>query len=220
MLKLGNKNARRILLIIISGFLILTILVWVFPSSWIDHEFSEEVQEYHNSVLDFIMKAISWFGLTYQSVISVVLSAAILYIAKKRKTAYFCLATLLVALITYLIKVLVNRPRPGKDLVRVIIEVQHQSFPSGHVSFYIAFFGFIAFILYHHKWLNHTLRSIIICFCMFLILTIPISRIYLGAHWFSDVLGGFLLGTAYLWILILIYLRVIKRDSLNKVKRS
>ena len=202
-----NKNARQILGVIVLGFIILTILVLLFPSSWLDLEFSEEVQEYHNSILDFTMKAISWFGLMYSSIIIVLGSALLLFLAKKQRAAFFCVSTLFIGLITYVIKVLINRPRPGKDLVRIIVDVQHQSFPSGHVSFYIVFFGFIAFLLHHHKWLNNTLRSMIIYFCLFLILAIPVSRIYLGAHWFTDVLGGFLLGTAFLGILILGYLR-------------
>jgi membrane-associated phospholipid phosphatase len=202
-----NRNARKIFGVIILGFIVLTVLVLVFPSSWIDHEFSIEVQENHNKVLDFSMKAISWFGLMYSSIITVTLTSIIFFIAKQRRAAYFCFSTLLVGLITYLLKVLVNRPRPGKEIVRVIVDAQHQSFPSGHVSFYIAFFGFVAFVLYHHKWLSKSLRIIIISFCVFMILTVPISRIYLGAHWFTDVLGGFLLGIVFLWVHLYLYLK-------------
>ncbi|MET4082615.1 membrane-associated phospholipid phosphatase [Pedobacter sp. UYP30] len=202
-----HKNARPIFAVIVIGFLALTILVLVFPSSWVDLEFSEEIQEHHNHFLDFLMKAISWFGLMYSSIITVTVSAIILFVAKKRRAAFFSFSTLLIGLIIYLIKILVNRPRPGKGIVRVIVDAQHQSFPSGHVAFYIAFFGFVAFILHHHKWLTKTFRYLIICFCCFLILTIPISRVYLGVHWFTDILGGFLLGVLFLWIHIILYLK-------------
>lgn len=202
-----NKNVWQIFAVTIVGFSALTALVLIFPHSPVDLEFSEEIQEHHNPLLDFLMTAISWFGLMYSSVITVTVSAIILYLAKKRRATYFCFATLLIGLITYLIKVLVNRPRPGKELVRVITDAKHQSFPSGHVAFYIAFFGFIAFILHYHKWLTKIARNIIVYFCIFMILTVPISRIYLGAHWFTDVLGGFLLGLIFLWIHIRLYLK-------------
>ncbi len=211
-----NKNARQILGVIVFGFVILTILVLLFPSSWVDLEFSEEVQEHHNSVLDITMKAISWFGTMYCSIIIVLGSAILLFITKKQRAAYFCFSTLFVGIITYLIKVLINRPRPNKDMVRIMVDVQHQSFPSGHVSFYIVFFGFIAFILHHHKWLTKIVRNIIIYLCLLLILTIPFSRIYLGAHWFTDVLGGFLLGTAFLGILIWLYLKNQNKANLTQ----
>jgi undecaprenyl-diphosphatase len=109
--------------------------------------------------------------------------------------------------VNYTIKILINRSRPSHDLVRVIVDVQHQSFPSGHVSFYILFFGFIAFLFYHKKWLAPRFRYTIITCCVGLILTVPISRIYLGAHWFTDVLGGFLLGNICLGCLLLLYLK-------------
>lgn len=206
-MKFLSKNANKILAIIIIGFLALTAFILIFPSSRMDLEFSEEVQEHHNSILDFLMKAVSWFGLMYSSVITVTISATVFFLARKRRAAYFCFSTLLIGLITYSIKVLVNRPRPGKDIVRVIVDAKHQSFPSGHVAFYLVFFGFIAFVLHHHKWLTKSGRNIVIYFCLFMILTVPLSRVYLGAHWFTDVLGGFLLGMAFLWILIRLYLK-------------
>ncbi len=206
-MKLLHKNARPIFFVIVIAFLVLTILVLVIPSSWVDLEFSEEIQEHHNHTLDLLMNGISWFGLMYSSIITVSLSSIVLFLAKKRRAAYFCFSTLLVGLITYIIKISVNRPRPEKDLVRVIIDAKHQSFPSGHVAFYIAFFGFVAFILYHHKWLIKAARYVIFCFCFFMILTIPISRVYLGVHWFTDVLGGFLLGVMFLWVHTFLYLK-------------
>nr|MBC7611762.1 phosphatase PAP2 family protein [Pseudopedobacter sp.] len=203
----GRKHAVQILALISLGFIILTILIIVFPNSWLDSEFSEEVQEHHNSAIDFLMEGISWFGHFWISTSMVLASATLLFIFKKKREAIYCAATLLIGLITYLIKNLINRPRPNSDLVRVIVDTQHQSFPSGHVSFYIVFFGFIAFIFHHRKWLSKLPRRVIIFFCLFLILTVPISRIYLGAHWFTDVLGGFLLGSIFLGFLLFLYLK-------------
>ncbi|MEO5910136.1 MAG: phosphatase PAP2 family protein [Pelobium sp.] len=203
----GKKHAVQILGLILTGFMLLTILVLFFPNSWLDSEFSEEIQEHHNNAIDFLMKGISWFGQMWVSISLVSISSILFLLSRKKKEAIFCMATLLIGLITYLIKIAINRPRPGADMVRVIVDVQHQSFPSGHVSFYIVFFGFIAFLLYHDQLLDKPLRYIVISSCIFLILTIPISRIYLGAHWFTDVFGGFLLGSVYLGLLLTFFLK-------------
>lgn len=94
--KFLQKNARQVLAVIVVGFLALTVLIMVFPSSWVDLEFSEEIQEHHNHLLDFLMKAITWFGLMYSSILTVTVSSIILFVAKKRRAAYFCFATLLI----------------------------------------------------------------------------------------------------------------------------
>lgn len=214
----GKKHAVETLAFITVGFIILSILVLVFPHSWLDSEFSEEVQEHHNSFVDFIMEGISWFGYMWPSVGLVLLTAAILFLKKKYREGIFCISTLLIGVINYILKMLINRPRPGANLVRVIVDVQHQSFPSGHVSFYIVFFGFIAFLFYHKKWLALPLRYTVITCCVSLILTVPISRIYLGAHWFTDVLGGFLLGSVCLGILLLVYLKKETSKSFSTIK--
>ncbi len=203
----GRKHAIIILGIISLGFIFLSILVFIFPNPWLDSKFSEEIQEHHNDSIDSFMKGISWFGSFWVSISLVLGGALLLFIFKKKRESVYCSATLLIGIITYLIKTLINRPRPNSSLVRVIVNYQHLSFPSGHVSFYIAFFGFIAFLFYHHKWLSKFMRNLLIFLCLFLILTVPISRIYLGAHWFTDVLGGFMLGSIFLGFLIYFYLK-------------
>jgi undecaprenyl-diphosphatase len=205
-MKFLNRNALQILIAIVIGFFALTGLVLFFPSSWLDFEFSEEIQEHHNLLIDFIMRAISFFGDLWVSVFLVLISSILLFIYKKKLEAIFCVSTLLVGIVTYFLKVAVNRPRPNHDIVRVIVDVQHQSFPSGHVTFYIVFFGFIAFIFHHHQWLTKFQRHVVVFCCLFLILTVPISRVYLGAHWFTDVLGGFLVGSSFLGFLLMLYL--------------
>ena len=214
-MQLGKKRALHLMLFILAGFVLLTLFIHLFPSSWIDREFSEEIQEQQNPFLDMLMKGISWFGQTWNSVGIVVFVSLILLFLRQKKEAFFTSLTLATGLITYSIKVLVNRPRPSQKLVHILEMAKHQSFPSGHTSFYIAFFGFIAFLLYNHKWLNVVIRSVLISLCMFLIFSIPVSRIYLGAHWFTDVLGGFMVGLLCLILIIGFYLRATKNAELT-----
>ncbi len=217
MITIGKKRGLHVIILIVTGFLLLTAFITFFPFSWIDLEFSEEVQEEHNPLLDIIMKAISWFGQTWISIVMVVSTSLTLLLLRFKREAFYCFLTLLMGLITYGIKISVNRIRPTENLVRVIEEAKYQSFPSGHVGFYIAFFGLMAFFIYHGRWFLRTFRITAISICVGLIFSIPFSRIYLGAHWFTDVLGGFMAGSIYLSILITFYLG--KTQSNRKIQK-
>lgn len=194
----------------IAIFLLLTAVVYFLPTTIIDLEFSEEVQEGSSPFLDAVMKGISWFGVTRVAV-SLVLGAALVFILVQHKAeALFILLTLSVSLITFGIKVLINRPRPTEDLVTIVEKAQHQSFPSGHTSFYVVYFGFLAFLMLRHRHFPKVLRHLVTIFSLILIFSVPFSRIYLGAHWFTDVAAGFILGSLVLYLLIRLYLKADK----------
>ena len=90
-------------------------------------------------------------------------------------------------------KELIRRPRPAIDLVNVFRILDSYSFPSGHVMFYVGFFGFLWFLIF--TLLRHSLpRMLLLGLLGSLILLVGLSRIYLGQHWASDVLGAYLLG--------------------------
>lgn len=201
-----KKILYTLLFLIAAGFLLLTIFVLLDPIPKIDREFSEEVQEHNNPVFDAIMRGISWAGYMPNSAI-VVVGAVLLFLAfKYRREALFVFLTSLAGLVSTLVKMAVNRPRPQSSMVRIIEKTQQQSFPSGHVMFYVVFFGFIALTMFRLKQLPGMLRWFVGGICLFLIFTIPLSRIYLGAHWFTDVTAGFFLGLLCLYALSYFYL--------------
>ncbi|MGY4539868.1 phosphatase PAP2 family protein [Mucilaginibacter gilvus] len=193
---------------ITTGFLLLTALVFVDPLPMIDREFSEEVQEHHNLLLDHAMKFISWFGDIPGLAILIGGTALLFLIYSYKKEALFIVLTGLSGLVSTLVKLLVNRPRPLPSLVRVIEKTQQQSFPSGHVLFYTVFFGFLLLLMHRLDDLNKKLRILISFVSIFLLFTVPVSRVYLGAHWFTDVLAGLFLGLLSLAGLSFFYLRV------------
>jgi len=102
-----------------------------------------------------------------------------------------------------LVKVIVARPRPTAPLVNVFALLTDSSFPSGHVLLFTAFLGFLLFMLY--TLVPHSTRRTL-GFVLFgaLIALVGVSRVYLGEHWPSDVLGAYLLGS--LWLTLTIYL--------------
>ncbi|MDB5132477.1 MAG: undecaprenyl pyrophosphate phosphatase [Mucilaginibacter sp.] len=204
----GRKRIVGYVLGLISiGFVLLTISIFVFPHSFIDLAFSQEVQEFQNPFLDSLMKLVSWFGNSPGSSVTVLSGALLFLIFKYRKEALFMLLTAASALVSTLIKILVNRPRPSEPLVRVVQKANQQSFPSGHVMFYIVYFGFLTVLMYHLKTIPKAVRIIVAAISVLLIFTVPYSRIYLGDHWFTDVLGGFLMGMLLLYLLSYFYFR-------------
>ncbi|NCA87209.1 MAG: phosphatase PAP2 family protein [Clostridia bacterium] len=205
-----RKKANYLIIGLLVVFLILTAIVLLLPTTFIDLEFSEEIQEDSNPALDFLMKFISWFGVTPVATTMVLGSALIFAIIRHWREAVFTIATLLVSVITYGIKILINRPRPTEDLVNIVEKAQHQSFPSGHTSFYVVFFGFMIFLLLRNRYFKRWLRYPMVLVMLVLIFSIPVSRVYLGAHWFTDVAAGFVLGILVLWALIWGYLFKLK----------
>lgn len=203
----GKKKAHYLIFALICIFLLLTALVYFLPTTFIDLEFSEEMQEKSSPFLDMVMKSISWFGVTWVAVSLVFGTSLIFIVFKYKKEALFIILTFLNTLVTFGIKLLINRPRPTEDVVKIVEKAQHQSFPSGHTSFYVVFFGFLVFLMIHIKTIIKPLQYFIIIFSLVLIFSVPFSRIYLGAHWFTDVVAGFILGLLMLYILIRLYLR-------------
>lgn len=111
------------------------------------------------------------------------------------------LALLLVAsgefLLNGLIKWAIHRPRPTVADVQVFGFVGGYSFPSGHVMFYTAFYGGL-FLLAMTKLRPSIGRTTIMVVCAMLVGLVGMSRMYLGAHWASDVAAAYALGAAWL----------------------
>ena len=101
-------------------------------------------------------------------------------------------------LLSQIFKFIIRRERPiGINL----IEESGYSYPSGHSMVSMAFFGLIAYLIYKNV-KNKFYKIISIIALLIIIFLIGFSRIYLGVHYFSDVLAGFLTAIAYLMIFI------------------
>jgi membrane-associated phospholipid phosphatase len=112
-------------------------------------------------------------------------------------------------LVNQLLKVSIGRPRPSDALVNVDGTFHFKSFPSGHVVFFVEFFGFLLFLaLVLLK--RGALRNASLIMFGLLIALVGVSRVYLGAHWPSDVLGAYLAGGIWLMLMIEVYRRRIK----------
>lgn len=101
------------------------------------------------------------------------------------------------------IKELVGRARPSDELVRVTEEASGAAFPSGHVVGAVVFYGLLLYLAPRLiEW--PPLRVLFQLFCAFMILASGPARVYTGAHWPSDVVGGYLLGLLFLTLLVML----------------
>lgn len=143
-----------------------------------------------------IAKFITNFG---GAIFIAVVAIFLAIIIKNKKIAISILANLVIITgLNQLLKRILQRARPTE--YRIIQETGY-SFPSGHSMISMAFYGYLIYLIYRYvknkyiKWLSISLLSILICL-------IGISRICLGVHYTSDVLGGFLISISYLVIYI------------------
>ena len=189
----------------IVAFAFLTFLVETTPSFPIDLEITRAIQSIRSPFFAGLMQFISWPGFFPQSILITLLIPFVLYMYGLRWESVASLLAAIFSVVTnQLVKEMIQRPRPTIDLVDVFAVLQSYSFPSGHVMFYIGFFGFIWYLVY--TLLKQSLiRSLMLGFVGGLILLVGMSRIYLGQHWASDVLGAYLLGGLILMGIILLY---------------
>lgn len=148
-----------------------------------------------------IAKVITNFG----GVIWIVTTTIILLmVIKNKKIGLSVLINLIVASgLNLLLKNILQRPRP--TAFRLIDESGY-SFPSGHSMVGMAFYGYLIYLIYRYVE-NKKIKWPIIVILTILIVAIGISRIYLGVHYTSDVLAGFLISISYL----ILYISIINK---------
>ena len=134
-----------------------------------------------------------------------ILITIILAIVLKNKKISLSIAInlIIITLLNLLLKHIVQRPRPTE--FRMISESGY-SFPSGHSMVSMAFYGYFIYLI-HKNIENKILKWILISTLSIVILAIGTSRIYLGVHYTSDVLAGFIISFSYL----IIYTSIVKR---------
>lgn len=108
-----------------------------------------------------------------------------------RKVSYICLgASIIQTSLNRVIKAIVRRPRPNVD---VFIRESNFSFPSGHAMAITCLYGLLIYYLYKSE---IRYRKLLIVICVLIIVLVSLSRVYLGVHYFSDIIGGILLSSS------------------------
>ncbi|TXD47656.1 phosphatase PAP2 family protein [Polaribacter sp. IC073] len=144
-------------------------------------------------------------------IVFAVCASVFYFIFKSLKYVVQLLLVIVLAFSSNLIlKQIINRSRP--DLEH-LVTVETLSYPSGHAMASMAFYGFLIYLFYQFK-IGRLLKFGVILLLLVFILSIGVSRIYLGVHYPSDIAGGFIAG--FIWvvfcILILNILKIFKED--------
>ncbi len=108
---------------------------------------------------------------------------------RKKESIFFACTMVLTAVITLILKETVKRARPFNALVNE----NTFSFPSGHVTASVVFFGLLCYIVLRNS-KSYAIKLITILISGLFVLLISFSRLFLNVHWFSDILGGLFLG--------------------------
>jgi len=209
----GRKAVSR-------GTMFLAFYLWLLSGavmlSWIaqrtqffpgDMVITKILQKRKNPLVRKFMLGISEIGFPKLSIPLSISFAAIFWALRFRLEAFFILLTSSSHLLNALVKRLIKRPRPTNELVTVARVINEPSFPSGHVMHYINLFGLLSYLL-ATNWRSGRLRNILIAICIALIAFVGPSRVYLGAHWPSDVMAGYLYGGLWFGGIMALYLRV------------
>jgi len=186
-----------------------------------DRAIAHWLQSWRAPALDALMYAVSYIG--YGVIPYAIVAATFLvFLALRLRSEAFglLLSTAGSGLLNRTIKMLIARPRPAVPDVNVFREHSGQSFPSGHVTFYVCYFGFLFFVAYALLPERTPARRIALSFCVLMIALVGLSRVYLGAHWPSDTIGAYFLGGLWLAFSLYMYRRWKERATFHAKETS
>ena len=178
-----------------------------------DATISEVIVGYRNPFLTKYFLFVTNLGDTLGYLIVFTVTIFLFYIILKswKYLAQITLVMVLALSSNMILKQIINRARP---VTEHLVTVKTLSYPSGHAMMAMAFYGFLIYLFFTLK-MHKSIKVILIILCAILILSIGISRIYLGVHYPSDVVGGFIAGFIWIVFCVLIFnlLKIFRRDS-------
>ncbi len=194
----AQPRARTLFALVLVAILfgLVTFSVSTTPYSSFDLAITRSIQSFHPAWWDLVMRFTSDFGFFPQVALWVAAVIIVLWIGGYRWEAVTTLfAGAGNAVLETLVKREIARPRPSPDMVHVfrVLDGLREGFPAGHVMANVAVMGILIYFLYTFA-KPSLLRTLAIAFLTSQIVLIGVSRVYEGEHWFTDVLGGYLLG--------------------------
>lgn len=209
-----TKKQITVWLILLLAILFIILASAVASKSFkpIDLKITGIIRTLTNPFLDKATSTITWFGEAPQCFIIMFLSGLALFCARYRWEAVVLVVSPLLSIgLDMLLKLIIRYPGPMVPEGAEVVRVSYYTFPSGQVILYIAFFGFVFYLIESYMKISWKKTALLI-FLGILIVSDGFCRIYQGAHWISDVIGAYIFGSMFLIITIQIYKYGIKRN--------
>ena len=201
------KKENIILISLIVLFLIITGLVITDVTLSIDHAVYDFLISFKSDKLTYFFK----FFTKFANVKTIVIIVLLFLIIKRNILRFYPLIVAVdVELLNLLLKFIVKRDRPN---ILQLVTVDNYSYPSGHAMMSMGVYGCFIYLIYKYV-KNKKVKIIGISILSILILLIGISRIYLGVHYFSDIIGGYIASICYL----IIFSKVIRKWGIDDEK--
>ncbi|HEY8906352.1 MAG TPA: bifunctional DedA family/phosphatase PAP2 family protein, partial [Rhodoferax sp.] len=174
-----------------------------------DHLVFTTLQHLRSAWADRVMITATELG-SAPVALAVMAAVSVLLVLKScwRTLAYWLVAMGFAQGLVWVLKMTLGRARP----IAMYTGADQFSFPSGHAASSIVLYGFLAFLLTRHQ--PPTVRWLIGLLAASLVGLISFSRLYLGAHWLSDVLASLSLGTTWVALLCIAYTQHVRGERL------
>ncbi|MEL3974682.1 phosphatase PAP2 family protein [Rossellomorea oryzaecorticis] len=214
-----ERQLKKVTFFIVS-LICLGLFTWGFVSI-VDEWKENEIADFDNGVFNVVhafispklttlMTSITFLGgVKWLSICTIGVIIILLFMKKYPLAVFAALTVGLGAGFNWLLKWIFKRDRPD---IEALIEQGGYSFPSGHTMGSFIFYGALAFMLF--RAFDRSIYKVLsIIGLSILILCIGISRVYLGVHYPSDIVGGFSAGGGWLTLCIAVYTYFYERSD-------
>ncbi len=167
-------------------FILVATIVLIDKERVIDEAIYNFIFNFRCNLLDNYFTFITHFG---DTIFIVCFVTIFILIQRKKESLFLAISAIDSSLLTWLLKQLFLRERPSH---LKLIKQGGYSFPSGHAMISMCVYGYLFYLVLKIK--NKPLKYILIFILSLLIISIGISRIYVGVHYPTDVIAGYLIG--------------------------